>query len=351
MFEVEEPQGREASKVWLRSSKVWRRQLITYHPTIGWWWIPNLKAMMLSDDLYLLRTNSIGMRSDREYPLKLPDGRHRIVLLGDSQTAGESVTNRQRFSDLLEKFYPNLDVMNFGLSGSGTDQQLLIYETLAKSFEADAYIIAPFWSNIARNMVDLYVFGRRRGVAWMAKPYFLLEGDNLALHNTPVPRTGLISDEDATKHRTLPEPETGDNTGFTLPWEFPDPLRTKLRFALTRPYSGYESDESRSWRLMRAILERFIGEVNGKPVFIVPLPDYAHYSCGVAPTYLARYEKLHDPSIDCIVVDPLPHFNRLSSEELTKCRSKEAHYSAFGHHVLAEAISDALERHCPAILR
>jgi len=272
------------------------------------------------------------------------------VLLGDSFTAGESVPNRERFSDLLEKSYPNLDVLNFGLSGSGTDQQLLIYETLAKPFEADAYIFAPFWSNIARNMVDLYVFGRKRGVAWMAKPYFLLEGDNLTLHNTPVPKTGLISDEDAAKYRALPEPETGGNTAFTLPWKLPHFLRTKLWYALTRPYAGYESDESPSWRLMRAILERFIGEVKGKPTFIVPLPDYAHYLCGVAPTYLARYERLHDLSTDCIVVDPLTHFNRLSFEERRKCVSKEDHYTAFGHQVLAKAISDALEKHSPAVL-
>jgi len=272
------------------------------------------------------------------------------VLLGDSFTAGESVANPQRFSDLLEKSYPNLDVMNFGLHGTGTDQQLLIYETLAKQFEADAYIFAPFWSNIARNMADLYVFGRRRGVAWMAKPYFLLEGDNLTLHNTPVPRTGLISNEDAPKHRALPEPEFGPSTAFTLPLKLPDLVRKKLWFALTRPFSGYESDDSPSWRLMRAILERFIEEVKGKPIFIVPLPDYAHYSGSVPPTYLARYEKLHDPSIGCFVVDPLPHFKRLSSQERRKCISTEEHYTPLGHQVVAETISDALEKYCPAIL-
>ena len=344
MFEVKNSQRKEASMAW-------RRQLITYHSTIGWWWIPNLKAMILSDHPFLLRTNSIGMRSDREYPLKRPDGRHRIVLLGDSQTAGESVANHERFSDLLEKSYPNLDVLNFGLYGSGTDQQLLTYETLAKSFEADAYIFAPFWSNIERNMVDLYVFGRRRGVAWMAKPYFLLEGDNLALHNSPVPKTGLLSQEEAAKSRSLSELEAeGSTKTFRLPWKTPSSFSTKLWFALTRPYSGYESDETRSWQLMRAILERFIGEVKGKPIFIVPLPHYAHYSFGVAPTYLARYEKLHDPSNDCTVVDPLPQFKRLSSEDLRKCTSKEAHYSVFGHQVLAKAISDALENNCPALL-
>ncbi|MGA3405836.1 MAG: SGNH/GDSL hydrolase family protein [Candidatus Bathyarchaeia archaeon] len=337
---------------------IWHRQLITNHPTIGWWWIPNLKSMIIGEHLYLLRTNSVGMRSDREYPLKRPEDRHRIVILGDSQTAGQGVTNSDRFSDLLEKSYPNLDVMNFGLYGSGTDQQLLIYETLAKSFEANAYIFAPYWNNIARNMVDLFVFRRQgslgdRKVTWMPKPYFLLEGDHLALCNTPVPARP-VSEEVAAKHLGISERwGVADTTVFSLPWKTPNPLRTKLWFALSKPYSGYESDESRSWRLMRAILERFIGEVDGKPVFIVPLPSYHHYSFGVAPTYLARYEKLHNPSKNCFVVDPLPYFKRLSHEQRRRCSGEQdyTHYSPFGHKILAEAISDAFETHCPAIVK
>jgi hypothetical protein len=101
---------------------------------------------------------------------------------------------------------------------------------------------------------------------------------------------------------------------------------------------------------MRAILERFIEEVKGKPIFIVPLPDYAHYSGSVTPTYLDRYEKLHDPSTDCFVIDPLPHFNRLSPQDRRKCISTEEHYTAFGHQVVAEAISEALKKYCPALL-
>jgi len=95
------------------------------------------------------------MRSDREYPLSRPDGRHRIVLFGDSYTAGFGVQNGERFSDLLERSYPNLDVLNFGLDGTGTDQQLLIYETLAKPFEADAHIFAIYVKNTMRNQVDM----------------------------------------------------------------------------------------------------------------------------------------------------------------------------------------------------
>ena len=42
---------------------------------------------------------------------------------GDSFTAADGVSNRQRYSDLLEARLPGIEVYNFGLPGTGTDQQ------------------------------------------------------------------------------------------------------------------------------------------------------------------------------------------------------------------------------------
>jgi hypothetical protein len=272
------------------------------------------------------------------------------VLLGDSYTAGQDVTNADRFSDLLERRYPNLDVMNFGLYGTGTDQQLIIYETLGKRFEADAYIFAPYWSNIARNMLDLFAFGTVGGEElWMPKPCFTLNADELVLHNTPVPRK-LLPENEAAKHLEL---STRGRLYETL---FPGtPQQTailvKLYYALTKPYSGYESAESASWKLMRAILERFIKEIEEKRVFIMPLPDAYHYFFGIPPTYLARYHELRNGKENCVVVDALPFFKRLSHEERRDCVSETNHYSPLGHSIIAGAISDSIEKYCPDLLK
>jgi carbamoyltransferase len=311
---------------------------------------------------YLHRTNSLGMRSDREYPSKRPIGRRRIALFGDSYTAGLGVTNRDRFSDLLEHAHPNLDVMNFGLSGSGTDQQLLIYETLAKPFEADAYILAPYFSDIQRIVTDVCQFGSRTRVGginvvdvfFRHKPYFTLDGGHLVLHNQPVSKD------------IIPDKETSARLGAagerTLAYEKIYPLmpqwmrRNAVTSIVSRALMGdaqesFESETSPSWQLMRAIIERFKRQVRGKPTFIVPLPSNSHFVRNLKPTYLARYANLHDPAENCYVVDVLPYFERLPREKRAECIFvDDVHYTPLGHRVVAEAIDDALAEYCPAIL-
>lgn len=342
---------------------MWERRLAAYHPVIGWWFIPNLKAMILHEGRpYLHRTNSLGMRSDREYPLKCPVGRRRIALFGDSYTAGHGVTNHDRFSDILEKSHPDLDVMNFGLSGSGTDQQLLVYETIAKPFEADAYILAPYFADIQRVVKDVCQFGSRTRVGgvnvvdifFRHKPYFTLDGGRLILHNQPVPKD-IIPEKDAIAR-------LGAAGEKTLAYEKIYPLmpqwmrRNAITSMISRALIGdaqesFESETSPSWQLMRAIIERFNSQVRGKPIFIVPLPSNHHFVRDVNPVYLARYANLHDPAKKCFVVDVLPYFKRLPSEKRAECVFiDDVHYTPLGHRVVAEAIADALAEHCPVIL-
>ena len=54
-------------------------------------------------------------------------GTFRVLLFGDSQSAGEGMVNAHRYSDLLERAVPGLEVHNYAVSGTGTDQQYLTY--------------------------------------------------------------------------------------------------------------------------------------------------------------------------------------------------------------------------------
>ena len=99
------------------------RQLYEYHHAIGYRFIPGLKARVPHEGGgFLVAVNSSGFRCRHEFDKDpVADGR-RLLLFGDSFTAGDAVSNKQRYGDLLEDRLPGLQVYNYGLPGSGTDQ-------------------------------------------------------------------------------------------------------------------------------------------------------------------------------------------------------------------------------------
>ena len=70
------------------------RMLVRYHPIIGHIYVPNLRARIPNETGgYLVSTNSHGFRSDIEYrPEK--GNQPRILMFGDSYTAGDNCANR-----------------------------------------------------------------------------------------------------------------------------------------------------------------------------------------------------------------------------------------------------------------
>src|SRR5437867_309054 len=129
---------------------------IEYDPLIGYRYAPNTRQVLLGPGgrRYEIVINSAGIRSSREYEKKKPSCIFRILVFGDSYAAGQFVSNDQRFSELLERRIPNLEVINFALEGTGTDQQLLIYENMARLYEHDLVLLLPFLQNIRRNTAE-----------------------------------------------------------------------------------------------------------------------------------------------------------------------------------------------------
>jgi hypothetical protein len=102
--------------------------------------------------------NSQGLR-DRERPIDKPADTYRIAVLGDSYAEAFQVDVETTFWRLLEKrlqacaFQPGktIDVMNFGVSGFGTGQELRMLQTRALRYKPDLVILAFFQGNDVRN--------------------------------------------------------------------------------------------------------------------------------------------------------------------------------------------------------
>jgi lysophospholipase L1-like esterase len=151
---------------------------------LGWKGLPNAQGTLVTTETETeVRVNSAGLR-DEEYTLEKPEGVTRIAVLGDSFVWGYGVEQDENFAAVLETRLNeagyNVEVLNFGLTGYGTDQNYLAYQELARDYRPDIVILA-FYENDVLEVANYQMYG-------YAKPFFELDaGGELVLTNVPVP--------------------------------------------------------------------------------------------------------------------------------------------------------------------
>jgi carbamoyltransferase len=325
---------------------------IQYDPIIGYRYIPDTQMTLRhpGGGTYTITVNSAGIRSDREYTLRKPPGIFRILVFGDSMAAGQYVSDEHRFSEVLEQRLPRVEVINFGLEGTGTDQQLLLFEHLGQSYEFDVIVLLPFLQNIRRNMADFRIsLEPETGKPVLTpKPRFELVNGNLVLRNVPVP----------TERKPVSEAGAGSLARTDTDVSRKAALKTwlsrvaealhlkKVVYALVpwEPFPEYKSPSTPAWRLMEAIIRRFKLSAGEKPLVIVPLFYSSYLRYRMARNYWQRFASLAGEK-GIYVLDVLPHFKRLGSD-VSRCflEPSDCHLSVHGHLALADALEVELTR-------
>ena len=98
---------------------------------------PNFGGVVSTPDFVVTyETNSRGLR-DREYNAEKPPGKTRILALGDSFTFGHGIAYGERFTDVLESAFDDVEVITMAVPGSGHDQQLLQFVTEGLAYQPD----------------------------------------------------------------------------------------------------------------------------------------------------------------------------------------------------------------------
>lgn len=330
-----------------------------YHPRIGYTYMPSAKLRVQgANGGYLVRTNAAGFRSEREFVRERSPGVFRAVLFGDSQTAGDGTGNASRFSDLLEKAVPGLEVYNYALSGTGTDQQYLTYSDVG-CVEHDLVVVGLFVENIRRLIPRVL---RSRDITgdevYRAKPYYEITEDGLALRNVPVPKQPWT--EETLPPELLPHVYTyGNEYSF-----FRDPnqkhasllrrlapagLRTMVTSLISRlktfqPLPEYNSSRTPEWQLLREILAMWV-RASPVPVLLVAIPHDSGLRGKSDPrNYQARFRELARDT-GCLVYDPLPELLELSDEERNGLWSYTyGHLSVQGHAAIARLLTPVMQR-------
>ena len=152
-----------------------------YDEGLGWSNRPGASGVQLHRDFApRIEINAAGQR-DRDYPTDRVPGRCRMLVLGDSFTWGYGVEREQIWHELVEARRPDWEIVNAGVPGYATDQELLYLEQRGLALRPDAVVLLFYANDLLENL--------EHSTSGYRKPYFELGPDgSLALHQVPVPR-------------------------------------------------------------------------------------------------------------------------------------------------------------------
>ncbi len=152
----------------------------TRDPALGWALRPNSLCWNAEGETEFA-VNSVGFH-DRERQVKKPPNTYRVAVLGDSFVETAQAPVGETFLAQVEHGLPGcpalgsrgVEILNFGISGYGQAQELLMLRTHVWQYEPDMVILSVYFGNdLFDNYrpLDLIPPGMR--------PYFVYRGDRL----------------------------------------------------------------------------------------------------------------------------------------------------------------------------
>jgi hypothetical protein len=132
--------------------------------------------------------NSYGMRDHREYELAKPSGTFRVAVLGDSFTEALQVPEEKDFCSIAQRSLSEsnllgvrkVEVLNFGVLGYGTGQELITLRRRIWRWAPDVIVLAFFTNDLADNTRATDAWEQPRGWSWGPRPFFTYQDGHLA---------------------------------------------------------------------------------------------------------------------------------------------------------------------------
>jgi hypothetical protein len=160
------------------------RGYMAFDADLGW---TNRPEAQSQDGLY--RTNSAGLRANRDFAPEAPPGVLRIAIFGDSFVHGHDVplagSLAPQLEELLVRNGTPAETLNFGVGGYGIDQAYLRYRREGPRLHPAIVLLGLQVENIERsvNVVRAFYF-HDTGIPF-TKPRFVLDGKDLRAVNSP----------------------------------------------------------------------------------------------------------------------------------------------------------------------
>ena len=107
------------------------------------------------DGHWKFTTNSKGLRDSREFSYDKPTGTLRVLALGDSHTQGYEVRQEATYAAVLERYLDRYgmqaDVLNAGVSGFSTAEELAYLENEGYRYDPDVVVLGFFANDFLDN--------------------------------------------------------------------------------------------------------------------------------------------------------------------------------------------------------
>jgi len=318
------------------------RQMMQHHPVFGYKYIGGLKMRVEHEGGgYLIKTNQEGFRCNNEV-LNQKSKHKRVLVFGDSYTAGDGVSNGKRYSDLLEQSLSEVEVLNFALSGSGTDQQYLIYQEYANKVEHDAVVIGVLVENIQRNTMQSREWSGKGGRPLVVpKPWYELSSNGeLVLKGVPVP---------------IPQDATADTVDvntrtinlFSILRKLINLLGPNVKDVIQRltryqPLPEYTSAITPGWTITQSILSKWISE-SKVPVIVMVIPVYQYVEKTASYANIRKRFDEFSKTSSATVYHAIDDLWSYPKNVRRKFRfENDCHLTPLAHKVVGEAITKVL---------
>ncbi len=160
---------------YVASAGLERNFFCRFDPELGWAPVPNISGLHRRDGFAVyVEQNQFGLRASKTMRKDKSSPQKRTLILGDSYVWGYGVDQDKVFTEPTVHSSER-ELINFGVSGYGTDQALLFYQREGRSFEVDEVVLAFTPYNDVENNLSSRQYGH-------GKPYFTLEHQVLVLH-------------------------------------------------------------------------------------------------------------------------------------------------------------------------
>ncbi len=262
-------------------------------------------------DNKVLNTNSVSLRGKTEYAYGKPPGKTRFLILGDSFTFGDEVSDDETYSHYLQEMIPHAEIINMGVHGYGHDQMLILLREEGVKYKPDFVILGFVVSDMPRNLLQFTSY---------AKPRFVLDDNTLRITGSPVPR-----------------PED------VLKWDWARPRIYDVWSALRHKWMVQSGRYDKQMKVVtRRILDELVAAIQtvGAIPVLVYLPVgpeiYREGTMTTGEMFFANY--CQGRNLECIT--SRPHFIERSRQGVRFERS--GHWGPLGHRTVAEAIYEYL---------